>query len=149
MFKGIRKWIKETDAFEFGAIVFIFVGIFLVGVAIFLGIFTNIQISGGEGWENITQYSEFIAGMIGGVWSLAGVLLFYSSLSSQKADLEAQKDLLVKQIDEVVAQTKEFRIQNEMSKEQKNEETFFQLLRFHNEIIDSIQIEQSELDFAT
>jgi hypothetical protein len=149
MANKLRKWIKETDAFELGAIIFIIVGIVLVVGAIILGIYTNITITGGGDWYNITTYSEFIAGLIGGVWSLAGVLLFYSSLSSQKADLEAQKDLLVKQIDEVVAQTKEFRIQNEMSRDQKNEETFFQLLRFHNEIISTIELEHTDVDFAT
>jgi hypothetical protein len=145
----LKRWLKDTDAFELGAIIFIVVGIVLVMIAIGLGIKSKITLEGGEGWDNITTYSEFIAGLIGGVWSLAGVLLFYSSLSSQKADLEAQKDLLVKQIDEVVAQTKEFRIQNEMAKDQKNEETFFQLLRFHNEIITSIELEQADMDFAT
>lgn len=149
MAKKVKKWFQSTDAFELGAIIFIVVGIILVLTAIGLGIKTRINLEGGDSWENITTYSEFIAGLIGGVWSLAGVLLFYSSLSSQKADLEAQKDLLVKQIDEVVAQTKEFRIQNEMAKDQKNEETFFQLLRFHNEIITSIELEQADMDFAT
>lgn len=144
-----KNWFKDTDAFELGAIIFIIVGIFLVLVAIGLGLNAKINLEGGGEWYNITTYSEFVATLIGGVWSLAGVLLFYSSLSSQKADLEAQKDLLVKQIDEVVAQTKEFRIQNEMAKDQKNEETFFQLLRFHNEIIASIELEQSEMDFTT
>lgn len=149
MAKRVKKWFKDKDAFELGAVIFIVVGIILVLIAIGLGIKTRINLEGGDGWQNITTYSEFIAGLIGGIWSLAGVLLFYSSLSSQKADLEAQKDLLVKQIDEVVAQTKEFRIQNEMAKDQKNEETFFQLLRFHNEIITSIELEQSDVDFST
>ncbi|MDC1069085.1 putative phage abortive infection protein, partial [Candidatus Kapabacteria bacterium] len=149
MANKLRRWLKDTDAFELGAIIFIIVGIILVVLALILGVNAKINLEGGNDWSNITQYSEFIAGLIGGIWSLAGVLLFYSSLTSQKADLEAQKDLLVKQIDEVVAQTKEFRIQNEMAKDQKNEETFFQLLRFHNEIITSIELEQTDVDFST
>jgi len=148
MIKKVKKWFQESDTFEIVAIIFILFGIIVIGFAIYWGAFLNHITLAGES-NPITNFSEFIGGIVGSFWSLAGVLLFYASLTSQKHDLEAQKDLLVKQIDEIVAQTKESRIQNEMLKEQKNEETFFQLLKFHNEILQNIAIETSEMDFAT
>lgn len=148
MIKKVKKWFNESDTFEIVAIIFILFGIIVIGFAIYWGAFLNHITLAGES-NPITNFSEFIGGIVGSFWSLAGVLLFYASLTSQKHDLEAQKDLLVKQIDEIVAQTKESRIQNEMLKEQKNEETFFQLLKFHNEILQNIAIETSEMDFAT
>jgi hypothetical protein len=147
MFKKIRYWAKNSDTFEVMAIVAIIIGAIIMVTSFWLGSVNDIKLK--DATANIVDLSEFIGGLVGSLWSLAGVLLFYASLSSQKEDLERQKELLVKQIDEVVAQTKEFRIQNEMAKEQKNEETFFQLLRFHSEIISTITIEQQEVDFVT
>lgn len=147
MFNKIRNWAKNSDTFEVMAIVAIIIGAIIMITSFWLGSVNDIKLK--DATANIVDLSEFIGGLVGSLWSLAGVLLFYASLSSQKEDLERQKELLVKQIDEVVAQTKEFRIQNEMAKEQKNEETFFQLLRFHSEIISTITIEQQEVDFVT
>jgi Putative phage abortive infection protein len=147
MFKAVKKWFKSTDTFEMSAIIFIFLGIAVIAFAFIAANWNNISFIGRAG--HILDYSEFVGGLIGSFWSLAGVLLFYASLTSQKADLEAQKDLLVKQIDEIVAQTKESRIQNELNKKQKNEDTFFQLLRFHNEIISAITLDVNEMDFSS
>ena len=147
MFKGLKKWLKGSDTFEIAAILFIILGIIVIVLSFVAGSYNKIIFTGASG--NLLDLSEFVGGLIGSFWSLAGVLLFYASLTSQREDLEAQKDLLVKQIDEVVAQTKEFRIQNEINKQQQDEETFFQLLRFHNEIISSIEIDVNEVDFAT
>ena len=147
MLSTIKKWFKSTDTFEMSAIIFIFLGIAVIAFAFIAANWNNISFIGRAG--HILDYSEFVGGLIGSFWSLAGVLLFYASLTSQKADLEAQKDLLVKQIDEIVAQTKESRIQNELNKKQKNEDTFFQLLRFHNEIISAITLDVNEMDFSS
>jgi len=143
----LKNWLKNSDTFEVMAIFAIILGAIIMGLTFWLGTLNDINLTGKS--ADILDLSEYIGGLVGSLWSLAGVLLFYASLSSQKEDLERQKELLVKQIDEVVAQTKEFRIQNEMAKEQKNEETFFQLLRFHNEIISTITIEQQEVDFVS
>ncbi len=147
MFRAIKSWFKSIDTFEVSAIIFIFLGIGVIALAFIIGKWNNITFMGGTG--HILDYSEFVGSLIGSFWALAGVLLFYASLTSQKSELEAQRGLLVKQINEVVAQTKEFRIQNEMNKKQKNEDTFFQLLRFHNEIISAITLDVNEMDFAT
>ena len=147
MFKKISNWAKNSDTFEVMAIVAIIIGTIIMIGSFWLGSYNEIKLTHAR--ANIVDLSEFIGRLVGSLWSLAGVLLFYASLTSQKEDLERQRELLVKQIDEVVAQTKEFRIQNEMSKEQKNEETFFHLLRFHSEIISTITIEQQEVDYVT
>ncbi len=144
MFKKIRHWAKNSDTFEVMAIVAIIIGAIIMSSSFYLASMSNVNFK--EEFEGI---SEYVGGLVGSLWSLAGVLLFYASLSSQKEDLERQRELLVRQIDEVVAQTKESRIQNVMFKEQKNEETFFQLLRFHSEIISTITIEQQEVDFVS
>lgn len=144
MIKKIKHWAKTSDTFEVMAIVAIIIGAIIMSTSFYLAAMSNVNFK-----EQFDDISEYVGGLVGSLWSLAGVLLFYASLSSQKEDLERQRELLVRQIDEVVAQTKESRIQNEMFKEQKNEETFFQLLRFHSEIISTIIIEQQEVDFVS
>jgi len=143
LLKRVGQWFKNLMFFEALAIVFILVGIFVI-VMVFT--IANMDTFLGQG---ILDYSEFIGGLVGSLWSLSSVFLFYASLSSQKEELEEQKILLVQQISEVIKQTDEFRKQNLMAKEQKDEETFFQLLRFHNEIISSIELDSSEMDFST
>ena len=146
MLKRIKKWYKEVDPFELLAIIFIIIGI----VAIVLIFLTS---SFSEFFDKdkhpINDYAELIGGFVGSLWALAGVLLFYASLASQQKDIEEQRNLLVRQIDEVVKQTDEFRKQSDIQAKQQYENTYFQLLRFHNEIITSIVLEISDVDFTT
>ncbi len=146
LIKNYNKWYKKVDPFELIAIIFIIIGI----VAIILVFLTS---SFNEFFDStkhdITHYAELIGGFVGSLWALAGVLLFYASLASQKSELEDQKHLLVKQIDEVVKQTQEFSKQSDIQAKQQYENTYFQLLRFHNEIITSIVLEITGVDFIS
>lgn len=146
LIKNYNKWYKKVDPFELIAIIFIIIGI----VAIILVFLTS---SFNEFFDStkhdITHYAELIGGFVGSLWALAGVLLFYASLASQKSELEDQKYLLVKQIDEVVKQTQEFSKQSDIQAKQQYENTYFQLLRFHNEIITSIVLEITGVDFIS
>jgi hypothetical protein len=147
--KGVsafRVWLKDVSFFELLAIVFI-----IIGALVIIGVFgvASLDPITESGSKDILDYSEFLGGFVGSLWALAGVLLFYASLGSQKAELDDQRQLLIKQIDEIVKQTEESRKQNVMFKEQQNEETFFQLMRFQNEIVSSIVLETSEMDFSS
>jgi len=130
-------------------IAFIFIA---VGVTIFILVFTGSKFDSVNVFKSehidIKEFGDFLGGAVGSLWSLAGVLLFYAALADQRKDLEEQKEILAMQIRETVNQTKEFRQQNETATEQKNEGTFFQLLRFHNEIITSITLEIQDMDFS-
>lgn len=142
---NIAEWYKELVFFETVAIFMVIAGLLAILLVGSVAGFSSFL----DETKDILDYSEFIGGLVGSLWSLAGVLLFYASLGSQKDELESQKDLLVKQIDEIVKQTEESRKQNVMAKESKDEQTFFQLLGFHNEIIASILLETSEMDFSS
>lgn len=130
-------------------IAFIFIA---VGVIIFTLVFTGSKFDSVNIFKSehidIKEFGDFLGGAVGSLWSLAGVLLFYAALADQRKDLEEQKEILAMQIRETVNQTKEFKQQNETATEQKNEGTFFQLLRFHNEIITSIALEIQDMDFS-
>jgi len=143
---SLKDWYKDVSFFELLALLFI-----IIGALVIIGVFTVASLDPitHTGSKNILDYSEFLGGFVGSLWALAGVLLFYASLGSQKAELDDQRQLLVKQIDEIVKQTGESRKQNEMFKQQQVEETFFQMMRFQNEIVSTIILETSEMDFSS
>jgi len=142
----IKKWYSGVDPFELLAIVFIVIGIVAIIIVFLSSSFSEFF---DDETRSINEYSELIGGFVGSLWALAGVLLFYASLASQQKDIEEQRNLLVRQIDEVVKQTVEFRKQYDIQSKQQYENTYFQLLKFHNDIITSIILEINDLDFVT
>jgi hypothetical protein len=124
----------------------------LVGIIVFSTIFIAAKYDSLNIWSSqhrdINDFGDFLGGAVGSLWTLAGTLLFYAALADQRKDLESQKEVIAMQIRETMNQTQEFKKQNETATEQKNEGTFFQLLRFQNEIVTSIVLEIQAVDFA-
>ncbi|SNR15943.1 putative phage abortive infection protein [Tenacibaculum jejuense] len=107
----------------------------------------------------VGQFGDFVGGLIGSIWALAGVVLFYVALTEQRSDfatnrkvLDAQTEALKQQIKEFELQREElsetrkvFNIQSETLKKQQFESTFFNLVNLHHEIVNSIDL-QSRVD---
>ena len=107
--------------------------------------------------EKFSQFGDFIGGIIGSIWSLAGVILFYVALTEQKKDIQINRQTLETQVEALQQQIKEFELQRieleetrkvfiEQSitlKNQRFENTFFQLLSLHHEIIDKLNFSRS------
>lgn len=105
--------------------------------------------------EKIGQIGDFIGGVSGSIWALAGVILFYLALKEQRKDLKINHDTLKQQIKEFKLQTQEleetrlvFKEQSETIKIQRFENTFFKLIQLHHEIIDKLSIEIDDSVFA-
>jgi hypothetical protein len=108
--------------------------------------------------EKIAQFGDFFGGIIGSIWSLAGVILFYVALTEQRKDIRINRKTLEAQVNALNQQIKEFELQREELAEtrkvfieqsetlkiQRFENTFFQLLHLHNEIIDKLRIDIPE-----
>ncbi|WP_405396845.1 putative phage abortive infection protein [Maribacter sp. Asnod2-G09] len=102
--------------------------------------------------ERFAQFGDFIGGVIGSIWALAGVILFYLALKEQRKDfatnrkvLNAQTDALKQQIKEFELQREElhetrkvFILQNETLNFQRFESTFFNLLTLQHKITEDI-----------
>lgn len=127
--------------------------LFIIGIALFLWQETfslNSKINS----EKIAYFGDFIGGIIGSIWSLAGIIMFYVALTEQRKDIKINQEALEAQVKALNQQIKEFELQRdeltetrkiftEQSKTlkiQRFENTFFQLLHLHNEIIDTLQI---------
>lgn len=111
--------------------------------------------------EKIGSFGDLVGGLIGSIWALAGVILFYVALTEQRSDfktnrkvLEAQTDALNLQIKEFELQRNElsetrkvFSIQSETLKKQQFESTFFNLLNLHHQIVNSIDLNSNNFKY--
>lgn len=96
--------------------------------------------------DHFGDYGEYIGGFVGSLWALAGVALFYEALRFQRTELKMQRHELELQRHEIVEQTAQYRKQNETLLVQTFENTFFQLMLLHNEIVSSIHMEVTDHD---
>lgn len=143
--KGKTKPIKIIS-FEKAAMVLIWGGIVILAVTAFLYIELSNHIFGitEKSFELFGSIGEYIGGVVGSFWALAGVILFYEALRFQRDELELQRAELKYQRSEIMEQTRQYIIQNQVLLTRKLETTFFQLLSLHNEIVSSISISSAE-----
>lgn len=109
--------------------------------------------------DKIAQFGDFVGGIIGSIWALAGVILFYVALTDQRKDFETNRKVLESQTEILNQQIKEFELQrDELSQTRKVfeaqsktlqlqqfESTFFNLLSLHHQIVNSIDL-KSQVD---
>ncbi|WP_424000187.1 putative phage abortive infection protein [Maribacter sp. IgM3_T14_3] len=92
---------------------------------------------------------DFVGGVIGSIWALVGVILFYLALKEQRRDIATNQRALAKQIEALEIQTKEFSLQKDeliesrkvfieqskTLKKQQFESTFFSMLKMYTDNI--------------
>lgn len=109
--------------------------------------------------EKFGTFGDFFGGVVGSIWSLCGIILFYLALKEQRKDirlnkesLDKQKESLDKQIaalelqgdefklqrDEMIETRKVFIAQNKTFLLQKFDTTFFSLINLLNQTKDSL-----------
>ncbi len=102
--------------------------------------------------EYFGQFGDFATGVVGSIWALAGVILFYVALKDQRRDFKTNSSALKKQIEALNLQTDEFQLQrtelklsrkvieaqSNTLKKQQFESTFFALLNVYSEIVKDI-----------
>lgn len=131
-------------------------GISIFGLSILLFLWRDFSFTNSKtiDAEKFNQFGGFIAGVVGSIWSLASIILFYVTLKEQRKDfanntsaLNLQVRALEKQIEEFELQRNElqetrnvFQEQTNTQNKQRFENTFFQLLNFHNQIVIGIDV---------
>jgi len=97
-------------------------------------------------------FGDFFGGVLGSIWSLDGILLFYYALREQRQDFKTNKEALGEQIKALNLQSEEFKLQREelfqsrqvfteqakTLKQQRLESTYFALIELYNKIITSL-----------
>ncbi len=144
----LKKTLTEKNS---KILLWIGVILFIAGIAIFIfkeSLFLESKVNA----EKVAQLGDFIGGVVGSLWSLAGVILFYVALTEQRKDIEINRDALNAQVSALNQQIKEFELQrtelsetrkvfeeqSETLKIQRFENTFFQLLNLHHELVDKL-----------
>tara|TARA_R110002050_G_scaffold201841_1_gene336963 strand:- start:13901 stop:14803 length:903 start_codon:yes stop_codon:yes gene_type:complete len=103
--------------------------------------------------ELIGQFGDFIGGIAGSLWALAGVIMFYVALHEQRKDFETNREILSAQLDEFklqqveLAETRKvFKEQSETLRIQRFENSFFSMINTLNELINTFTFEEGRLD---
>ena len=103
---------KETFFSEKTGKALSIIGIFFMLMSIFIFfIFGNWEFSKTLHEEKIGQYGDFIGGVIGSLFSLAGVILFYVALKEQRKDININQENLKLQTIALNNQVEEFKDQ--------------------------------------
>ena len=98
---------KTGRLFAIGGLIFILVS------TIFFTMFGNWSFSKSLNEEKIAQFGDFVGGVIGSLFSLAGVILFYVALKEQRKDIGINQGAFELQIDALNQQIQEFKEQKE------------------------------------
>jgi hypothetical protein len=125
--------------------IFVWVG-FLIGV---IGLIFFI-VSGSDNVYSLNLLGDFYGGTVASLWSLAGLFFIYVAFLGQKQQLLNQQiEIMYSQLEvkytrlELEGQKKEMIEQNKTLRQQRFENTFFQLLRNHQEIVNAIDLRKA------
>ncbi|HRH68487.1 MAG TPA: putative phage abortive infection protein [Flavobacteriales bacterium] len=127
-------------------------GLFILGLVFFVwkesGVSTSAEIDAAK----FGQFGDYVGGLIGSIWALAGVILFYVALTEQRQDIQTNRAVLQTQVDALEQQIEEFQLQREeleLTREvfteqsktlklQQVESTFFNSVNLLNNVIQGI-----------
>jgi len=126
--------------------------LFISGIGLFLWKDFTFDYSQKIDSQKFNDFGSFIGGLIGTLWALAGVILFYVALREQREDIKINRSTLKTQVGALEQQIKEFELQRielgltrgvfiEQSntlKLQQFESTFFNTLNMFHNLIESI-----------
>ena len=123
--RGLINWIKQNPIL-FIAYVCVGIGLFVLGKFLYL-ISETYNIGGNltpEEMAQTGQVGDFIGGVIGSIWALAGVFLYFSALKLQQQELKSQRE--------------EMATSQKLLDQQLFEGTFFNLLKAQENIRNGI-----------
>lgn len=155
-FKTIRK---KTLSLNF-AVGLIVAGLMVIGLSFLLLLpFRDYWLATPIDNALVGQFGDFIGGIAGSFWALAGVIMFYVALHEQRQDfannrkdsktnrqiLEAQLKEFQLQQEELAETRKVFREQSQTQQIQRFETSFFNMLSAFSEMVKSISYEKKNL----
>jgi uncharacterized membrane protein len=92
-------------------------------------------------FSGLGPFGDFVAGTTVPLLTFISFLAIVITLRMQKEQLELQRIELKNSVEEMQATRKEFEIQNKTLAVQRFENTFFQMVSLHNDIVNSINID--------
>jgi len=107
------KKLYEVIKNEKTSFILVGVGIVLICIAFLLFIWCDYSLNFHSeiNAEKFGQLGDFIGGIVGSIWALAGMLLFYIALTEQRKDIKTNQEALKNQIAALNNQVEEFKLQ--------------------------------------
>ncbi|MFC5625262.1 putative phage abortive infection protein [Algoriphagus winogradskyi] len=149
--KDLEILAAKIGTYTTWAWVFVWAGIFIGVFSIIVYLCTNTEKGFG-----LNLLGDFMAGTVSSIWSLAGLFFIYVAFLGQKQQLlNQQLEIMYSQLEvkytrlELAGQKKEMKQQNETLKLQKFENTFFNLLSLHHQIVEGIDEIEAKITSGT
>jgi len=138
----LQKLVAQIDKYTTWAWRFVWFGAFVAFVSTIFYLCKNTETGFG-----LNLLGDFMAGTVASIWSLAGLFFIYVAFLGQKQQLlNQQLEIMYSQLEvkytrlELSGQKEEMKEQNNTLRQQKFENTFFQLLSLFNSIVNSLDI---------
>lgn len=138
----LQELVNQIDKYTNWAWRFVWFGVLIAFISIIIYLCRNTDTGFG-----LNLLGDFMAGTVASIWSLAGLFFIYVAFLGQKQQLLNQQiEIMYSQLEvkytrlELEGQKKEMIEQNKTLKQQRFENTFFQLLRNHQDIVNSIDL---------
>lgn len=108
-FTKVRQKLKNLLLSESTAILLLISGVILIIIFLIIFIYSakNWSLESKADTILLSHFGDIVGGTIGSLWALAGVILFYLALESQKESYQLSRKALNKQIEALNAQIKE------------------------------------------
>lgn len=148
---------------EKSSIILISIGLFLLLFALISFLWMDIDFSTSSKIKSDKwgQLGDFIGGIVGTLWALAGVLLFYIALTEQRKDIKTNQEALGLQVEALNKQVEEFELQRKelvssrkvyeqqtkTNRIQQFESHFYALLNVYLKIKDSLNQLDKDNDY--
>ena len=127
------KWLSEKFAIRILIIGLVF---FVIAIVLFLWRDSNFNINNSIDFEKVSYFGGFIGGVVGSIWALAGVVLFYVALKEQRKEFNLQ-------LEELKSTKEIYELQSNTLKIQQFESTFFNLINLLSVMRDKIEIDKT------
>jgi len=138
----LKRLVTQIDKYTTWAWRFVWFGAFVAFISIVFYLCKNTETGFG-----LNLLGDFMAGTVASIWSLAGLFFIYVAFLGQKQQLlNQQLEIMYSQLEvkftrlELSGQKQEMMEQNNTLRQQKFENTFFQLLNLFNSIVNSLDI---------
>ena len=91
-----------------------------------------------DGGLTLNELGDFWSGGVGPLLSFAALIILYVAFRGQQQELELQREELAATREELAGQREQLELQNQQTEQRNFENTFFQLIRLHNDIVNAI-----------
>ena len=96
----------------------------------------------GDEYFSLNLLGDFLGGTLASVWSLAGIFFLYVAFLGQKLQLINQQREIQLTVREIRAQREEMEFQSKTFEKQQFENTLFNLLRMHHQIVSGVKFSE-------